>query len=418
MNKLIIFFFSSFSFLHISAQSDLLIIETISDSSLEDFTKSSPLDTNFVLPTHPNQLEEMPVEIPNNALETDKIEVLKSVSFSEKELISKRMYLLDESSPMDFSYNKINYFYIDRYLNRDVKLISRMLGISTLYFPMMEQQLDRFQIPLELKYLAIVESALNPKAKSRSGATGLWQFMYPTGKEYGLEVTSYIDERQDPLKSTIAACEYFQVLYSIFGDWNLVLAAYNGGPGYLKRLMAKTELTDYWDLRPHLRKETQGYVPKFIAITYAMTFYKEHNIEMFDANFKINERDTFSFQKQVPYHLISDMFCVDVEILNYLNPSFKSELLPKGDVICLPKEVIMDVVINEGYFYEYLSKVESKEILVNEIRLVYVVEKGDYLGKISKEYKLSISDIKKWNNKHSDNLSVGDKLILYIADEN
>ena len=408
MNKQIIFFLLSvFSFIQISAQTDTIITNVIPDSTLVDFSKTIEIDTTLSLPTSQVVIIK----------EVNPTVIDKSLSEKEK-IIAKRMYLLDQSSPMDFTFNDITSFYIDRYLTRDVKLVSRMLGISSLYFPMMEQQLDRFQIPLELKYLAIVESALNPKARSRSGATGLWQFMYATGKEYNLNVTSYIDERQNPLKSTIAACEYFQVLYSIFGDWNLVLAAYNGGPGYLKRVMAKTELSDYWDLRPHLRKETQGYVPKFIALTYAMTFYKEHNIEVFDSNIKINERDTFSFQQQVPYYLLSDMFCVDVEILNYLNPSFKSELLPKGDVICLPKEVIMDIVVNENHFYDYLLKVESKEILVNEIRLVYIVKKGDYLGKISKQYKLSISEIKKWNKLHSDNLSIGDKLILYISDEN
>ena len=408
MNKQIIFFLLSvFSFIQISVQADTIIINVIPDSTLVDFSKTIQIDTNLSLPTSQ-------VVIIN---EVNPTVIDKSLSEKE-EIIAKRMYLLDQSSPMDFTFNDITSFYIDRYLTRDVKLISRMLGTSSLYFPMIEQQLDRFQIPLELKYLAIVESALNPKARSSSGATGLWQFMYATGKEYNLNVTSYIDERQNPRKSTIAACEYFQVLYSIFGDWNLVLAAYNGGPGYLKRVMAKTELSNFWDLRPHLRKETQGYVPKFIALTYAMTFYKEHNIEVFDSNIKINERDTFSFQQQVPYYLLSDMFCVDVEILNYLNPSFKSELLPKGDVICLPKEVIMDIVVNESHFYDYLLKVESKEILVNEIRLVYIVKKGDYLGKISKQYKLSISEIKKWNKLHSDNLSIGDKLILYISDEN
>ena len=408
MNKQIIFFLLSvFSFIQISAQTDTIIINVIPDSTLVDFSKTIQIDTSLSIPT--SQVVIIKEVYPTL--------IDKSLSVKE-EIIAKRMYLLDQSSPMDFTFNDITSFYIDRYLTRDVKLVSRMLGISYLYFPMMEQQLDRFQIPLELKYLAIVESALNPKARSRSGATGLWQFMYATGKEYNLNVTSYIDERQNPLKSTIAACEYFQVLYSIFGDWNLVLAAYNGGPGYLKRVMAKTELSDFWDLRPHLRKETQGYVPKFIALTYAMTFYKEHNIEVFDSNIKINERDTFSFQQQVPYYLLSDMFCVDVEILNYLNPSFKSDLLPEGDVICLPKEVIMDIVVNESHFYNYLLKVESKEILVNEIRLVYIVKKGDYLGKISKQYKLSISDIKKWNKLHSDNLSIGDKLILYISDEN
>ena len=327
------------------------------------------------------------------------------------------MKLLDESSPIDFSYNKSTLYYINRYLEKDVKLISRMLGISPYYFPMMEQQLDRFQIPLELKYLSIVESSLNPKARSRSGATGLWQFMYPTGKEYGLKVTSYIDERQDPLKSTIAACTYFEKLYNMFGDWDLVLAAYNGGPGTLKRAIAKTEFASYWDLRPYLPKETQEYVPKFIAISYAMTFYKEHEIEIIHSEMDITESDTISFKKQVPYNLILDMFCVTKATLNYLNPAYKKDIIPLGDNICLPKDVIMDVVRNEDFFYEYLEKVENKEILVNESRLIYIVEKGDYLGKIAKQYNLSILDIKQWNNLHSDNLSIGDKLILFIPDE-
>ena len=335
----------------------------------------------------------------------------------QNKLIYDRLRKLDDSSPMDFTYNKYTQFYIDRYLGRDVKLISRMLKISEYYFPMMEQQLDKFQIPLELKYLSIVESALNPKARSRSGATGLWQFMYPTGKEYGLEVTSYIDERQDPLKSTIAACEYFTTLYEMFGDWNLVLAAYNGGPGYLRRLIAKKELNDFWELRQYLRKETQGYVPKFIAVTYVMTYHKEHEIEVYDLNLGIEERDTISFKEQTPYNLISEMFCVSKETINYLNPSFKKEILPKGEIICLPSEVIMDIVINEDYFYEYIDKVENKEILVNEIRLVYEVQKGDYLGKIAKFYGVSVSSIKEWNKMHSDNLSIGDKLILYLPDE-
>jgi membrane-bound lytic murein transglycosylase D len=241
--------------------------------------------------------------------------------------------------------------------------------------------------------------------------------MYPTGKEYGLEVTSYIDERQDPLKSTIAACNYFEKLYYMFGDWHLVLAAYNSGPGYLKRVINKTELTDYWDLRPHLKKETQGYVPKFIAISYAMTFYKEHNIKVIHSEMDITQSDTISFKKQIPYFLISDMFCVTKETINYLNPAYKEEILPLGDVICLPRDVIIDIVRNEDFFYEYLEKVDKKEILVNERRLIYIVEKGDYLGKIARQYNLSVHEIKQWNRLSSDNLSIGDKLILYIPDE-
>ena len=212
-------------------------------------------------------------------------------------------------------------------------------------------------------------------------------------------------------------CEYFLVLYEIFGDWNLVLAAYNGGPGYLKRLIAKKEINNYWDLRPYLRKETQGYVPKFIAMTYVMTYYKEHNIEVYNSNLNIEEIDTVSFKKQATYNLISDMFCVSTETLNYLNPSLQKRVVTCERTNLFAKEIIMDVVRNEDYFYEYLEKVYNKEILVNEIRLVYVVQKGDYLGKIAKQYGLSVSNIKDWNKMHSDNLSIGDKLILYIPDE-
>tara|TARA_B000000532_G_scaffold244226_1_gene243221 strand:+ start:24120 stop:25355 length:1236 start_codon:yes stop_codon:yes gene_type:complete len=389
------------------AQTDTILIEEINELDLLDLEISSKVDTKLSV-----------LDSGSFAYKDTKTKIDECYLLSPKEqLIYERLRKLDESSPMDFPYNKHTQFYIDRYLGKDVKLVSRMLGVSSYYFPMIEQHLDKFQLPLELKYLAIVESALNPKARSKSGATGLWQFMYLTGKEYGLEVTSYIDERQDPLKSTIAACEYFVVLYEIFGDWNLVLAAYNGGPGYLKRLIAKKEINNFWDLLPYLRKETQGYVPKFIAMTYAMTYYKELNIEIHKSNLNIQEIDTFSFKKQVSYNLISDMFCVSIETLNYLNPSFKKELLPAGETICFPKEIIMDVVRNEDYFYEYLEKVDNKEILVDEIRLVYVVQKGDYLGKIAKQYGLTVSNIKDWNKMHSDNLSIGDKLILYIPDE-
>ena len=408
MKKQALFLICIFLICVSKAQTNTIIIESIPDSAL--------VNNNNTIINEDTTLEMINKEEQDTIVDISQKEITENLS-SEEELIYKRIKLLDESSPINFSYNKSTKYYINRYLGRDVKLISRMLGISPYYFPMMEQQLDRFQIPLELKYLSIVESALNPKVKSGSGATGLWQFMYPTGKEYGLEVTSYIDERQDPLKSTIAACTYFENLYNLFGDWNLVLAAYNGGPGTLKRAMAKTELTDYWDLRPHLRKETQSYVPKFIAISYAMTFYKEHKIDIINSEMDITQIDTISFKKQSPYYLISEMFCVSKETLNYLNPAYKKEILPLGDVICLPKDVIMDIVRNEDFFYEYLEKVDNKEILVNESRLVYIVEKGDYLGKIAKQYNLSVLDIKQWNNLHSDNLSIGDKLILYIPDE-
>ena len=194
----------------------------------------------------------------------------------ELNIYEQRLGFLDEKSPMDLSYNQKVQPFIDSYLGRNRSLISRMQGMKELYFPLFEQQLDKYNLPLEFKYLAIVESALNPRAKSNSGATGLWQFMYLTGKEFGLEVTSYIDERQDPLKSTKAACEYFIKLYDMFGDWNLVLAAYNGGPGYLQRKINDIGTCDFWDLYPHLRKETRNYIPTFIAVNYIMNYAEQH----------------------------------------------------------------------------------------------------------------------------------------------
>lgn len=191
---------------------------------------------------------------------------------SSLNIYEQRLNFLDSKTPMNLSYHQKVQPFIDNYLGINKSLISRMKGLKKLYFPMFEQYLDKYNLPLELKYLAIVESALNPKAKSNSGAAGLWQFMYLTGKELGLEVNSYIDDRQNPVKSTQAACEYFIKLYEMFGDWNLVLAAYNGGPGYLQRKISDVGSYNFWELYPHLRKETRNYIPKFIAVNYAMNY--------------------------------------------------------------------------------------------------------------------------------------------------
>ena len=325
---------------------------------------------------------------------------------------------LDDMSPMNFIFNDEVLNKIQNYLGRESDLISRMIGVSEYYFPIIEQQLDRFQLPLELKYIAVVESSLNPTARSRSGAVGLWQFMYPTAQEYGLNITSYLDDRQDPLKSTIAACEYFEFLYKMFNDWDLVLAAYNAGPGYINRLMIKTGSDNYWDLRPELSKETQWYVPKFIAISYAMTYYRDYDIQPFSySSFSINEIDTTSFREQAPYYLMSDYFCINNETITYLNPAYKDEILPANSLITLPNNIITDVILNKDSFYEYLSNVYKKVILVNEIMMTYKVVKGDNLSRIAKQFSLNVLDIKKWNNLSSDFLSVGQKLILYVSDD-
>ena len=329
----------------------------------------------------------------------------------------QRLDELDKKSPMDLAYNEKVQPFIDNYLGNNKLLIARMQGLSPYYFSIFEQMLDKYDLPLELKYLPIVESALNPKAKSHSGASGLWQFMYLTGKQYGLNVSSYIDERQDPIKSTEAACIYFLQLYDMFGDWNLVLAAYNGGPGYLTRAMAKTGLYDYWELRPYLRRETRGYVPAFVAVNYVMNYYKEYGIEIQKPESPIIETDTITLKMQMDFSVLSELICLPKETIGQLNPSITKNIFPKNTNITLPKNVMLDFVINEQAIYTFVEAVEQKEILTNESRLVYVVKPGDYLGKIAQENGMSINDIRKWNKLKNDNLSIGGKLVLFIKDD-
>jgi len=197
----------------------------------------------------------------------------------EDSIYRKRIAFLDASTPLELDYNPVVRRYIDLYTVRKREQVSRMLGLAQYYFPMFEEVLDKYDMPLELKYLAVVESALNPNAKSRVGATGLWQFMYTTGKIMGLNANSYVDERSDPYRSTIAACEYMTRLYKTFGDWNLVLAAYNSGPGTVNKAIRRSGgKRSYWELRAYLPRETAGYVPAFIAATYTMKYAKEHNL--------------------------------------------------------------------------------------------------------------------------------------------
>ena len=324
-----------------------------------------------------------------------------------------RLGVLNDRTPMDLAYRNEVQPFIDSYLGPNKALISRMQRLKKLYFPLFEQQLDKYDLPLELKYLAIVESALNPKAKSVSGAVGLWQFMYLTGREYGLDVSSYLDERQDPLKSTRSACEYFRQLYDIFGDWNLVLAAYNGGPGYLQRKINSIGSYNFWDLYPHLRKETRNYVPTFIAVNYAMNYAKEHDITTDFLELQITDIDTLTIKKQVEINTLVEILCVNKETIEYLNPSYKKDLFPAKSTLILPSFSIIDFLNNEQANYSFIASVEAKEILINEERIVYSVLEGDYLGRIAKEFGVKVFELKKWNNLLKTNLHIGQKLVVF-----
>jgi membrane-bound lytic murein transglycosylase D len=289
-----------------------------------------------------------------------------------------------------------------------------MQALKNLYFPLFEQQLDKYNLPLEFKYLAIVESAMNPKAKSHSGATGLWQFMYLTGKQYGLNVTSYMDERQDPHKATEAACVYFEKLYDTFGDWNLVLAAYNGGPGYLQKKINTIGSNDFWVLHPHLRRETRNYIPTFIAVNYAMNYAKEHGIISQITKIEVGKTDTLTIKKQVDVKVLSEIICVNKETILYLNPAYKKDIFPNESVVVLPEFAINDFRFNEESNYIFIEAVDNKEILIDEERIVYRVHKGDYLGRIAKDHNVHVFELKEWNNLKTTNLDIGDKLVIYV----
>lgn len=331
-----------------------------------------------------------------------------------------RMMKLDAASPFDLQYNEVVQGYINMYVMRRRELVSRVMALSQLYFPLFEESLDKYNLPLELKYLAICESALNPLAKSKAGAMGLWQFMYPTGKMFGLKVSSYVDERCDPYKSTTAACEYFQYLYKMFGDWDLVLAAYNSGPGNVYKAIRRSGgKKTYWEIRPYLPKETQGYIPAFIAVNYIMNHTSEHNIRSAIPKKIFLQVDTVTVKQQLSFYQISSMLNIPEEELQYLNPCYRKRVIPvvEGQLstLTLPANKMGMFVNNEANIYNHLRKepVISQDVLVEKISKTYVVKRGESLTTIAKKNGCTVADIKSWNGISSNSVHPGKKLILY-----
>jgi len=334
-----------------------------------------------------------------------------------------RLSKLNAVSPFDLEYNPTVKLYIDMYAVRKRSLVSKMMALSQLYFPLFEQTLDKYNLPLELKYLAICESALNPTAKSRSGAMGLWQFMYPTGKMFGLRVTSYMDERCDPYKSTTAACEYFQYLYGLFGDWQMVLAAYNCGPGnVMKAIRRSGGKKSYWEIRPFLPKETQGYVPAFIAVNYVMNHTAEHNLTAAIPKKSFLMVDTVKIKRQISFEQISAILNVPLEDVQYLNPTYRKNTIPALEdeqlTLTLPSDKIGLFIANEDSIYSFISKglIKSATAQTQEVRKTHTVKKGEYLTSIAKKYSCTTSEIKTWNNLKSNNVVPGKKLIVYVRE--
>src|ERR1700757_77927 len=334
-----------------------------------------------------------------------------------------RLAKLDAASPFDLQFNATVKPYIEMYIKRRV-LLSRMLGLSQLYYPMFEEIFDKYNIPLELKNLAVIESALNPVARSRAGAMGLWQFMYPTGKLYGLNVTSYIDERADPYKATIAAAEYLQFLYKMFNDWHMVLAAYKAGPGTINRAIRRSGgKKTYWEIRPYLPIETQAYVPAFIAANYAMNYYPEHNIYPDVPRKTYFELDTVIIKEPLSFQQLAGVLDVTTEEIQYFNPIYKKQVIPAGgNVLTMPKSVIGKFVTNEEEIYAMLRKQSEEQKMlvqtqVKEIQIYHTVKSGERLSTIAHKYGVTIGDITTWNLVGKKGLRPGRKLVIYKAEK-
>jgi membrane-bound lytic murein transglycosylase D len=364
---------------------------------------------------------------------------IKNINVDEKvdyelptELLKERLKKLDEKSPFNIEYNVGLENVIKSFLKNRKKGFERLMGISQYYFPLFEESLAVHNIPLEIKYLAVVESALNPRAVSKAGATGLWQFMYQTGKQYGLKIDTYVDERSDPMKASKAATQYMKNMYSIFGDWDLVLASYNTGPGNVAKAIRRSGgKQNYWNIRPYLHKETQGYVPAFLATMYIFEYHKEHGIVPHKPVANHFATDTVQVKNALTFKQIADLLDVSVAELQFLNPSYKREVVPviSGNdyYLRLPLDKIALFESNEDKIYAYAKYEDSFREKPFDIRFAsavasndsttklkyHKVRRGDSLGEISDKYGVTVAQLKKWNRLRSNSAPLGRNLKVY-----
>ena len=339
---------------------------------------------------------------------------------------ASRLASLPRIIPMP--YNNVVRDCIDLYTERRRNLVRYMLGMADYYFPIIEEVLDKHGLPIELKYLAVVESALNPVALSRVGACGLWQFMLPTGKQYGLTINSLVDDRRDPMKATEAACAYFKDMYAIYKDWSLVMASYNCGPGNVNKAIKRSGgKTNFWDIFPYLPKETRSYVPLFIAANYVMNYYCDHNLCPLETNLPL-ATDTIHVNKMLHLQQVSEVLQVDLEQLRALNPQYKRDIVPgnTGDaVLKLPASDTYAFVDKEDSIYQYQVEefLPSYLVTINGgstsgvatlEQVTHIVLKNENIYTIANRYGVTPQEIKKWNRLSSNRLARGKRLKLYV----
>ena len=334
-------------------------------------------------------------------------------------------------SVLPLTYNNIVRNYIHVYTKKRRDRLEVMLGLADYYFPVFEEIFDFYGLPTELKYLAVIESALNPRAVSRVGATGMWQFMFRTAKAYGLIVNSTVDERRDPVKSTHAAARYLRDLHNIYNDWTLVIAAYNCGPGNVNKAIRRSgRKKSYWDLYYYLPRETRGYVPAYIAATYAMNYYDEHNLSPRSISLPL-AADTIMINDNLHLKQVSEVLQVPVKLLRDMNPQYKRDIIPgksRSFALKIPVNHTLDFISLQDSIFAYKDSIffNPSNTIINPTRsryvpqaptgrtkLYYTVKSGDTPGHISEWYRVGLSDLRYWNGVRNI-IRVGQKLVVYV----
>ena len=343
-------------------------------------------------------------------------------SVTDKEYLQR---LADMNSFITLPFNETVRNYIILYSEKMPTKMSSMLALSQYYFPIFEEIFDRYGLPKELKYMAVIESAFNPVAVSRAGAKGMWQFMYNTAKMYGLTINSFVDERLDPVKSADAAARYMRDAYRIFGDWNLAISSYNCGSGNVNKAMRRSGSREFWPVYNYLPRETRGYVPAFVGAMYAFTYYREHGLVPETDSMPV-QVDTFHIRRMLHFQQVSALTGVSVEMLKKLNPQYVHDIVPgtakEEYVLRLPYQYTSKFIENEDSVYaynakEYFSPATLQNIAVSgsasSQRIAYKVKSGDYLGSIASRYHVTVKQIMEWNHLRNTNLRVGQVLYIY-----
>jgi len=353
---------------------------------------------------------------------------LNDAGYQEDTAVSDSIYMQRLSklpNIIELPYNETIRKCIDLYVDRRRELVEYMLGLEEFYFPMIEETLDKYGLPLELKYLTIVESALNPSALSRAGASGLWQFIISTGKNYGLEINSLVDERRDPIKSTDAACRHLKDLYGIYGDWNLVIAAYNCGAGNVNKAIKRAGgKTDYWAIYPYLPRETRSYVPLFIAANYIMNYYACHQLHPVQTTLPA-ATDTVMVTQMIHLDQIANVLQIDKDMLRALNPQYKQDIIPgnyQPQILKLPAIQASAFVEKENEIASYKTDefftnrtYVQESTAVNHLeRITHRVRSGETVLSIANKYGVTASSVRRWNRLRSNRVVAGKVLILYV----